>query len=295
MTRMLRLAAVALTIPLALGAQNRSRQTTSGDGMTTTYSHEMAPGDRLELSNVNGDIVATAARGRTAEIVVTKTVKRGDGSRVKAIMEVNDGVVRVCTIYTDRRDSCPNGDSDDNDDNHRGSSRNDNGDHNDNSDIEMHYEVRVPDGVKLEASNVNGGIEATDLDASVKLEAVNGNVTFDGATASELTTVNGTIRGTFSRGSWDGKLSVHTVNGKIDLAFPADLNADITGQMVNGSLNNSDFPLTIAGKWGPKTFSGRIGRGGSRIDIDTVNGAITLSRTGSRSTRRGDDRDGGVR
>jgi DUF4097 and DUF4098 domain-containing protein YvlB len=116
----------------------------------------------------------------------------------------------------------------------------------------------------------------TGLDAPAKIDAVNGMITFDGAAGSSLNSVNGKIRGTFSRGSWDGTMHIETVNGNVDLTFPADLSADIKGETVNGSVSSPDFPITIDGKWGPKSFSGRIGKGGSALKITTVNGSITL-------------------
>lgn len=231
----------------------------------TRFTPQLSSGERLYIENVNGEVEVTQGNGRTAEIVVTKIVKRGDGNLVKAIMEDVDGGVRVCTIYLNRdpnRNSCKGNNSTDS---RRG----------DRFEIEMHYVVRLPAGVRLDAETVNGGIRMTGLDAPARAETVNGGITFDGSSASSLSTVNGSIRGTFTRANWEGTLKIETVNGGVDLTFPASLNAEVRGETVNGGMS-SDFPITVEGKWGPKSMRGTIGNGGRMISIETVNGGITL-------------------
>lgn len=229
------------------------------------FTKEMAAGSRLVIDNINGDVSATQGTGRTAEIVVTKSVTRGDGNLVKAVLEEDNGVIRVCTIYLNRnpgRKTCS-------------------GDYNDSwrrrerLNVEMTYVVRVPVGVRLDAETVNGSVSVIGLDAPVRAETVNGGVEFEGTAATALATVNGQIRGVFTRASWEGTLRIETVNGKIDLAFPAGLNAEVSGETVNGGIN-TEFPITIEGKWGPKSFRGIIGSGGRSLKVETVNGGITL-------------------
>ena len=47
-------------------------------GQQTQFSPQMDRGDRLEIENINGSISVVQGTGRTAEIVVTKTVKSGN-------------------------------------------------------------------------------------------------------------------------------------------------------------------------------------------------------------------------
>jgi hypothetical protein len=233
----------------------------------TRFTPTISAGGTLALENINGPIIITQGTGRTAEIVVTKRVRRGDGSFVKAIMEENGGVVRICTIYTNRdpnRTTCKGQNSLD--------SRRDG-----NHEVEMRYEVRVPAGVLVEAENVNGEITATGLEAEASLETVNGGIRFSGNSARRLETVNGGITATFARPSWTGTLEISAVNGGVDLTFPDNFNADISGEVVTGGID-SDFPMTVRGKWGPKSFSGKIGEGGRRMTVETVNGGISLKK-----------------
>ncbi len=59
------------------------------------FTKEMTAGATLSIENINGKIEVTQGTGRTAEVSVTKTVKKGDGNLVKAIMETEGNTVRV--------------------------------------------------------------------------------------------------------------------------------------------------------------------------------------------------------
>jgi hypothetical protein len=232
------------------------------------FTKTLAAGDRLEISNINGNVDVTRATGRVAEVTVTKTVKRGDGSMVKAIMEEGGSGMRVCTVYLynnpDRR-TCDGGNDRNNHDSHG----------RDNSEVEMRYVVHVPAGARLDVDDVNGNVTVTGAGEDSKIETVNGDVDFDGAGASSLSTVNGKVIGTFSRAAWQGSMKVETVNGSVELTFPADFSAELSGETVNGSIR-TDFPITIDKGWGSKSFKGRIGAGGHSLKIETVNGEIVL-------------------
>ncbi len=231
----------------------------------TRFTATMAAGDRLDIRNINGGVTVTQGSGRTAEVVITKTVKRGDGNLVKAIMEKDNGVVRVCTIYLQRdpnRTTCAGNNSTTSGDDEK-------------LEVEMRYEVRVPAGVEFDGNSVNGEITVRHLDTPATVTTVNGGITFDGVAAHELQTVNGSITATFSRANWSGRISLHTVNGGITLTLPADANLTLAGSTVNGGITSA-FPVTMQGKWGPRKFRGTIGNGGRELEIETVNGGITI-------------------
>jgi DUF4097 and DUF4098 domain-containing protein YvlB len=50
----------------------------------------------------------------------------------------------------------------------------------------------------------------------------------------------------------------------------------VKGSTVNGGIE-SEFPLTVQGKFGPRSITGTIGKGGRRLELNTVNGGITLA------------------
>lgn len=233
----------------------------------TRFTPDMRPGDRLEIENINGQVSVTQGTGRTAEIVVTKRVKAGNGDLVKAVMETGSGYVRVCTVYLNRdpdRSDCDG-------DNSVGRGR-------DRFDVELNYTVRAPAGVRVAVETVNGDVVLRGLDTPARVETVNGGIDLEGVGAHQLETVNGRIVARFTGSAWQGDLDLETVNGTIDLSLPADFGAEIRGETVNGRLDFGQFPVTVRGKWGPKSFSGRIGTGGRRINIETVNGSVTITR-----------------
>ena len=52
---------------------------------------------------------------------------------------------------------------------------------------------------------------------------------------------------------------------------PGQVIAKISARSID-----TDFPITIKGRFGPKHMSGTIGRGGRRLVLETVNGSIEL-------------------
>ena len=233
----------------------------------TRFTRNLRPGDRLEIRNVNGPVHVTQSNGSQAEVIVTKRVKRGDGDLVKAILEEERGVMRVCTIYLNRdpnRTTCDG----------RNSVSRQGGD---DLEVEMRYEVRLPKGVQLDGKTVNGGLTVEGVDTPVRLATVNGSISFDGVGAHEMETVNGAIEARFNRADWSGAVSLKTVNGGITLSLPEGANLTLEGRTMNGGVN-SDFPVAMQGRWGPRSFRGTLGRGGREMRIETVNGGVTIRR-----------------
>lgn len=228
------------------------------------FTRDLQPGDRLELENINGTVEVLSTTGRTARVEVTKTVRRGDGDLVKALVEYEGRTMRVCTVFLNRdpnRDSCGGQNS-----LRRG----------ERLDVTTDYVVRVPSGVVVDANTVNGSIVLRGIDTPSSASTVNGNIDFDAAGAHSLETVNGTIRAKLSRDDWRGSLDMETVNGSIELTLPENFAAQVSGETVNGKIE-SDFPFTIQGRWGPKSFRGTINGGGARnVVLETVNGSITI-------------------
>ncbi|HRP09309.1 MAG TPA: hypothetical protein PLL69_12560 [Gemmatimonadales bacterium] len=233
-----------------------------------SFTHELRPGDKLEIENINGNIEVTQGTGTTALVEVYKTVKRGNGNLVKAVMETSNGVMRVCTIYLNNdpdRSTCRGENS-----NSRRGNRNE-------FQVEMRYVVRVPSRVRAELESVNGGIQVRGLEAPASASTVNGSIDFEGVGANELETVNGRIRAVLSRAEWSGDLDIETVNGGIELSLPANFAGEIRGNTVNGGIDTGDFPVNVEGRWGPKSFHGTINGGGNKVlNLETVNGGVKI-------------------
>jgi len=87
--------------------------------------------------------------------------------------------------------------------------------------------------------------------------------------------VNGSVSATLGRADWVGEADFTTVNGGITLTLPAGVNTEVHAETVNGDLD-TDFPLTVTGRFGPRRLRGTIGNGGRTLNLTTVNGSIRL-------------------
>lgn len=220
----------------------------------------VAAGRTLEIRGINGTISAEPARGNEAEVTAVKRGDRNDPREVRIEVVEHDGGVTICAVYPGGGNACRPGGG-------RMQVR--------DSDVEVQFSVRVPRNVIFEGVNVNGGVEATNLDGPVSLETVNGGVRLEtsGGDAS-ATTVNGAISAVV-RSVGERPLRFRTVNGGITVSLPRSLDADFEARTVNGSID-TDLPIQVVGRMSPRRISGRIGRGGRPLDLQTVNGSIRL-------------------
>lgn len=223
-------------------------------------------GRTLEIKGVNGDIDASLASGSEAEVVAVKRSRRSNPDSVEIkVVEHADGVT-ICAVYPSsrsRRNECGAGDG-----GHMNA---------DNNDVEVRFTVRVPLGVSFRGRTVNGGIKADGLASPVDAETVNGDVRLSGEGSARAETVNGSIHATLARAQGTEPLEFETVNGSIELVLPADVDADLRAETVNGDID-SDFALESRSTrhHPPHTARGRLGAGGRTLKLETVNGSIEV-------------------
>jgi hypothetical protein len=229
-----------------------------------TFRHELGVGQTLAIGNIEGSITLTRTSGRTAEVRVTKRVIRGNGNLVKAILEESSDGFKVCSVYlyeaNENRTSC-------NQDNH-GRRRSE------PLEVEMTYEVLVPDGVKLQVATVDGDVLVTEVDASGSFTSVDGSITVTGRAPERVTTVDGNIDVTVT-GTLPESMKIRTVDGSIMIAVPQNASFRLDATTVDGTLESS-FPVKMSGKWGPRAMRGEVGGGDSSLRVSTVDGSITL-------------------
>lgn len=228
------------------------------------WSGKLNAGQTIEIKGVNGGIKAEYAPGADAQVTARKSAFRSDVNSVHVeAVPTSDGVT-ICAVYPGeggRPNECKPGDGG------RMNTR--------NNDVRVEFTVRVPKGVRLLAKTVNGGVEANGLQSDIYAHTVNGKIRLTTTALASAQTVNGGIEVTMGNASWNEPLAFTTVNGSIDLTVPAGVNADVHASTVNGALT-TDFPLTVSGRWGPKSLNGRIGSGGRELKLTTVNGGIRL-------------------
>jgi hypothetical protein len=254
---MLVAALLAFAAPAALAAQ--------GD---FHWSGKLKPGQRLEIKGINGSIHATAAASGTADVTARKHSRRSDPESVKIQVVTTDEAVTICAVYptpedADRENTCEQG-------SHWHSNTRDN-------DVVVDFTVQVPAGADFAGHTVNGDIDALSLGGNTEVNTVNGSIDVSTSGHAEAETVNGSIRASMGKADFSDA-EFRTVNGGITLTLPADLNTEVQAETVNGDLD-SDWPVTISGRWGPRRMHGTIGKGGRTLTLGTVNGDITLKKS----------------
>ncbi|HET7791041.1 MAG TPA: DUF4097 family beta strand repeat-containing protein [Gemmatimonadales bacterium] len=254
--------AAAFLAALALGAAPLAAQA------DFHWSGKLAAGQRIEIKGVNGSIHARAASGATTEVTAHKSSRRSDPESVEIRVVPFSGGVTICAVYpTPRRareeNDCESG----------GHWHSDT----DNNDVEVDFDVQVGTGVDFDGQTVNGEVGATGLTGNVSTRTVNGGIDVSTSGHAEATTVNGSIRAAMGKADWPDGAEFTTVNGGITLQLPAGLAANVRASTLNGDIE-SDFPLTVTGKFGPRRVNATIGGGGRELSMTTVNGDIRLEK-----------------
>ena len=237
-----------------------------------TWSGTVSRGNWLHARNVNGRIFVEQSAGDRLEITAIKKASRGgDTSLVK--VEVRQaaagGDVIVCAIWENRGTCEAEG--------YRSGQRNNRWDDDDDSrNVSVEFRVKVPAGVRIDASSVNGGIEIAGATSEVRANTVNGGITASSTGGPvRANSVNGGIDVRMGTLTGTQELSYSTVNGSVRVHLPENVNADIELTTVNGSLETA-FPLTMQGRMDRRHIRARLGSGGPLLKFSTVNGSVEL-------------------
>lgn len=154
------------------------------------------------------------------------------------------------------------------------------------------FEVKVPKNFSLELStvnqakikveNVNGEINATNVNGPITIHNVSGLVS--------ASTVNGEIIVTFDKVTPDSPMAFSTLNGDIDITFPANIKANLKLKNDRGDIF-TDFDVELSkdrkvnnetNKKGVYKVSidewvyGKINGGGAEYSFKNFNGDIII-------------------
>ena len=132
---------------------------------------------------------------------------------------------------------------------------------------------------EVSASTVSGDVTLFRVSGKVEAESVSGDVIVDEGSfdRAELGTVNGEV---IFQGELrdDGKLSVETINGSVEIDFIGDVSARFSVDTFNGGINNCFGPKAErTSKYAPGwelEFS--EGDGSGRVDVSTMNGRVSI-------------------
>ncbi|HTE00680.1 MAG TPA: hypothetical protein VK668_15415 [Mucilaginibacter sp.] len=160
--------------------------------------------------------------------------------------------------------------------------------------VKLEYTVKVPFASNLWVSTVNSGnIDVKNVYGSLKTNNVNGGITIANAKGTTIArTVNGPV--TINYLSVPPEASnYYTLNGKLEVTYPASLSADLEFKSMNGEFY-TDFPNaevlpSKVVKTQSKNNNGttyklsqnsdvRIGSGGKLFKFETLNGNIYIKK-----------------
>lgn len=208
---------------------------------------------RLEIVNTNGKISVVAGSGSEVQV---EAVRRARGATKAAAEEALQKVEIVEEISADRvrlTTKTPR---------MRGGG------------VSVDYQIRVPAGAAANLQTVNGSIEVTAISGPVEVEATNGEIDLKQLGGPvKVQTTNGQIHVDLATLAGDVKLG--TTNGEVRLQVPASSKADVDLQLTNGAISVDN--LSFEGDKERRRVRGRINGGGSRIEVETTNGQITLA------------------
>jgi hypothetical protein len=276
-TKLVAALAFMLAAPV-LGAQQQYGR----DSDTWRWDGRVEAGRWMHVFNVNGSVDFAPSADNQVHLVAEK---RSNGRQMDDIhFEVVQvgGNVTICAIWNNSS-RCEDGGTE-------SLRRNQNRDNNSSVKIT----VKVPRNVRVGAHSVNGGVSVRDVGMEVRASTVNGGVAVRNASGPvrattvnggvdvntaagpvTATTVNGNVDARMASLQGDDDMNFKTVNGSVSIYVPSQFDANFRFDTVSGSID-SDFPMTLTGRWGPRHASGRIGNGGRDIKASAVNGSIEL-------------------
>jgi DUF4097 and DUF4098 domain-containing protein YvlB len=229
-------------------------QTQAGvDRIPVTLSDPSRPA-RVKVSMVNGGITVKGYEGK--EVVVEARVRNRENSRSET------GPKRLAISTTGL------------------TVEEENNEVNINTESYMHpidVTISVPAHTSLKLRAVNDGdIVVTGVEGELDVDDVNGSVTLNNISGSAVAhALNGHLYATFVRVDPQKAMAFSSLNGDIDVTFPADLKANVSIRSDQGDVF-SDFDVQLkAAAAQPEVEDGRGHGGKYRVKIDrTVHGTI---------------------
>jgi len=141
--------------------------------------------------------------------------------------------------------------------------------------IDLTISVPVHTSLKLRAVN-DGDIVVTGVDGEIDVDDVNGAVTLNNISGSAVAhALNEHVHVTFAKVNPQKPMAFSSLNGDIDVTFPADVKANVSIRSDRGDVF-SDFDVQLQASAPKQEVEDGRGKGGKyRVRIDkTVHGTI---------------------
>lgn len=236
---------------------------TAGDLIEkSNQTYPLKPSGRVSVSNVNGPITLEPWDRNEVQVEITKIA---DSQESMDLIEVNIDAKRdyLCIESKINGKDLPG-----------------KGELLRNRRIEVQLRLKVPRGAVLsEIEAVNGNVTASNFTNATQISVVNGSLVARNLQGTaKLSTVNGELKAFFDQMEAVSSIELETVNGKVNVEVPSDVNATLKADSLNGTIG-SDFGLPVRkGKYVGRDLHGRIGSGQVPLHLTSVNGSLFISR-----------------
>ncbi len=215
---------------------------------------------RVALENLNGAVHITGWDRNEVQVDAVKRAKRQERlDEAKIVIDSNANSITIHTEYPQHDQTFNWSDE--------------------NSPASVEYTLHVPRRAHLDQVDlVNGSLAIQDISGDVRASSVNGRLLVKNLGGrTEISTVNGRTEAEFQQMP-TSPVKVSSVNGGLKVTIPSDANADIHASVVSGGIE-TDFGFDVHKEsWVGRNLEGRLGHGGTDIDLSNVNGRIELRR-----------------
>ena len=255
------LLATAIITALAVGCNDSGPTGLEPGAEKFDWSGVVAPGDRIEIKNISGNVRASFTSGNEVVVHATKTGRDSDPASVTIEVVRHAAGVTICAVYPDVPGHAPNeclpglqGTMSTRD-----------------NDVKVEFRLGVPAGVQFVARVLGGDVVADGLESDVFANTTGGDVTVTTTGISEASSVYGSLNVTIGQADPGRDLVFRTMNGNVMVQVPANTNARVLATTTYGAIS-SEFHLE--GTRYLKT--GTLGVGGPRLTLSTTDGNVHL-------------------
>ena len=240
---------------ISIGALMAFALTLSASAQFTEEFHRTIPlpsNGLVSLANINGNVTITGWDRSEVQIdAVKKANERQKLAEARIEVDVSSDSVHIKTRYPEHRTN--------------------------NNPATVTYELHVPRSAQIDGIDlVNGSLTVTECSGDLKASLVNGSSNIhDLEGRTDISSVNGSVNAFYRSLNNVREIRLKSVNGSVKLGLPPSPNADVSVSTVNGGIS-TDFPLQVQGKFVGHHIDGKLGNGGTRIEISNVNGSVKI-------------------
>jgi hypothetical protein len=251
----------AIAVALAAGCDDADPTGPEPTAVEFDWSGAVAPGDRIEIKNISGDIKATFTSG--SEVVVHAIKTSGDSDLAAVTIEVVQHAegVTICAVYPDVPGHKPNeclpglpGNMSTRD-----------------NDVNVAFTLSVPAGVEFVGRTLAGDVVAEGLKSDAFASTMYGDVSVTTTGIAAAASMSGSVSAAIGRADPGRDLDFRTMNGNVTVRVPSNINARVLAATSAGKID-SDFRLegTLRHRYGT------LGNGGPNLTLSTMDGDVDL-------------------